>query len=594
MTTATSRMPAASCSGSPWNALWSMMIGFFMIMLDSTIVAIANPTIMAVLHVGYATVVWVTSAYLLGYVVVLLVAGRLGDRFGPKNLYLTGLAVFTAASMWCGLSGSAGALITARVVQGVGAGLLTPQTLSIITRTFPAARRGVAMSMWGATAGVASLVGPLAGGALVGGLGWEWIFFVNIPIGLLGLALAAWLVPVLPVRAQRFDLIGVALSGIGMFLLVFGLQEGQSAGWQPWIWAVLVAGVGFMSAFVYWQSLNRRAPLIPLEIFRDRDFSLCTVGVAITAFATTAMMLPLIFYAQSVCGLSPIRAALLIAPVAISSGVLAPFVGRIVDTSHPLPVVGFGFSALAIAMTWLSIEMRPDTPVWRLVLPFCVIGVGMAFVWSPLAATATRNLRPDQAGASSGVYNATRQLGAVLGSASMAAFMTSRISAEVPHPPDGAPGFGGEGGGLQLSEFARAPFSAAMSQSMLLPAFIALFGIVAALFLVGGMGATASRRLLSEEDHGQGDYEDEDEDFDDDDYVECILRREPDRWHRPDGEIPWAYGHSRGEPVDVPIDVVGNGSHIDSSPLMSTPSLLGSGRAEYRTHYLDDPHGPAR
>ena len=125
MTTATSRMPAASYSRSPWNALWSMMIGFFMIMLDSTIVAIANPTIMAVLHVGYATVVWVTSAYLLGYAVVLLVAGRLGDRFGPKNLYLTGLAVFTAASMWCGLSGSAGALITARVVQGVGAGLLT-------------------------------------------------------------------------------------------------------------------------------------------------------------------------------------------------------------------------------------------------------------------------------------------------------------------------------------------------------------------------------------------------------------------------------------------------------------------------------------
>ncbi|ORC06415.1 MFS transporter [Mycobacterium persicum] len=596
MTTATSRMPAASYSRSPWNALWSMMIGFFMIMLDSTIVAIANPTIMAVLHVGYATVVWVTSAYLLGYAVVLLVAGRLGDRFGPKNLYLTGLAVFTAASMWCGLSGSAGALITARVVQGVGAGLLTPQTLSIITRTFPAARRGVAMSMWGATAGVASLVGPLAGGALVGGLGWEWIFFVNIPIGVLGLALAAWLVPVLPVRTQRFDLIGVALSGIGMFLLVFGLQEGQSAGWQPWIWAVLVAGLGFMSAFVYWQSLNRRAALIPLEIFRDRDFSLCAVGVAVTAFATTAMMLPLIFYAQSVCGLSPIRAALLIAPVAISSGVLAPFVGRIVDTSHPLPVVGFGFSALAIAMTWLSIEMEPDTPVWRLVLPFCVIGVGMAFVWSPLAATATRNLRPDQAGASSGVYNATRQLGAVLGSASMAAFMTSRISAEMPPPPDGAPGFGGDGGGLQLPEFVRAPFSAAMSQSMLLPAFIALFGIVAALFLVGGMGATASRRLLSQQDHGDDygdDDQDADQDFDDDDdYVEYILQPEPDRWHRSDGEIPWAYGQSRGEPVDVPAEVVRNGSHVDSSPQTSTSSLLGSGQA-YRAHYLDDPHGPA-
>ncbi|VBA60663.1 DHA2 family efflux MFS transporter permease subunit [Mycobacterium attenuatum] len=592
MTTATSL--SRPSSANPWPALWAMIIGFFMIMLDSTIVTIANPTIMAVLHVGYATVVWVTSAYLLGYAVVLLVAGRLGDRFGPKNLYLIGLAVFTAASLWCGLAGSAGALITARVVQGVGAGLLTPQTLSIATRAFPPARRGVAMSLWGATAGVASLVGPLAGGALVSGLGWEWIFFVNVPIGVVGLALAAWLVPVLPVHAQRFDLIGVALSGVGIFLLVFGLQQGQSAGWQPWIWAVLVAGVGFMSAFVYWQSLGRRAPLIPLAIFRNRDFTLCTVGVAITAYATTAMMVPLIFYAQSVCGLSPFRAALLIAPVAITSGMLAPFVGRIVDAYHPLPVLGLGFSALAIAMTWLSIEMDPGTPVWRLVLPFCVIGVGMAFVWSPLAATATRNLRPEQAGASSGVYNATRQLGAVLGSASIAAFMTWRISAEMPPLPDGAPGFGGAGGGLQLPHFVRAPFSAAMSQSMLLPAFVALFGIVAALFLVGSTAAAASRRLLLQGDHGQGDLPDDDEDFedeDDDDYVEYILCREPGRRHQPDGELPWLYGQLRGAPDGVPGDVVGNGSHFDSAPQTSTPSLLSSGQPVYRTDYLGDSRG---
>ena len=192
-----------------------MMIGFFMIMVDSTIVAIANPTIMADLHTGYDAVVWVTSAYLLGYAVVLLVAGRLGDRFGPKNLYLIGLVVFTAASLWCGLSGSAAMLIAARVVQGVGAGVLTPQTLSTITRIFPPQRRGVAVSLWGATAGVASLVGPLAGGVLVDGLGWEWIFFVNVPIGIVGLALAVWLVPALPTQAHRFDLVGVALSGVG-------------------------------------------------------------------------------------------------------------------------------------------------------------------------------------------------------------------------------------------------------------------------------------------------------------------------------------------------------------------------------------------
>src|ERR1700741_3422171 len=171
----------AAHTGNPWSALWAMMIGFFMIMVDATIVAIANPTIMADLRIGYDAVVWVTSAYLLGYAVVLLVAGRLGDRFGPKNLYLLGLVVFTVASLWCGLSGSAAMLITARVVQGVGAGVLTPQTLTTITRIFPPERRGVAMSAWGATAGVATLVGPLAGGGLVESLGWQGIFFVNGP-----------------------------------------------------------------------------------------------------------------------------------------------------------------------------------------------------------------------------------------------------------------------------------------------------------------------------------------------------------------------------------------------------------------------------
>ncbi|MDP7724908.1 MFS transporter [Mycobacterium sp. TY814] len=525
MSTATSRVAGDSLSGSPWAALWAMMLGFFMIMLDSTIVAVANPTIMTALHIGYATVVWVTSAYLLGYAVVLLVAGRLGDRYGPKNLYVIGLVVFTFASVWCGLSGSAAMLIAARVVQGVGAGLLTPQTLSMLTRIFPANHRGSAMSMWGATAGVASLVGPLAGGTLVDGLGWQWIFFVNVPVGVVALALAIWLIPVLPFRTQRFDLIGVALSGVGMFLLVFGLQEGESADWKPWIWAVLVAGVGFMTAFIYWQSVNRRAPLVPLNMFADRDFSLCNIGVAIISFATTAMMLPLTFYAQSVCGLSPTRSALLIAPVAISSGLLAPLVGLIIDRVHPVPVLGFGFSALAISMTWLAMELEPGTPVWRLVLPFVGIGVGMAFVWSPLAATATRNLPIEQAGAGSGVYNATRQLGAVLGSAGMAAFMTWRINAEM---PGGAGVSNGEEAALQLPSFVREPFSAAMSQSMLLPAFIALFGIVASLFLVGAVSSALSRREVDDL-AGYALADESDDDLDDDDgYVEYILRREPD------------------------------------------------------------------
>lgn len=562
-------------SQNPWNALWAMMIGFFMIMVDSTIVAIANPTIMAHLRIGYDAVVWVTSAYLLGYAVVLLVAGRLGDRFGPKNLYLIGLVVFTAASVWCGLSGSAAMLIAARVVQGVGAGVLTPQTLSIITRIFPPERRGVAVSLWGATAGAASLVGPLAGGVLVDWLGWEWIFFVNVPIGIVGLALAFWLVPVLPTQSHRFDLAGVALSGVGMFLIVFGLQQGQAAHWEPWIWAMIVAGVGFMTAFVYWQSLNTREPLIPLVMFADRDFSLCNVGVAIISFGATAMMLPLTFYAQAVCGLSPTRSALLIAPMAIANGVLAPFVGKMVDKYHPRPVLGFGFSVLATSLTWLSFEMSPDTPIWRLVLLFFAIGVGMAFVWSPLTATATRHLPPQLAGASSAVYNSVRQLGAVLGSAGMAAFMTARIGAEMPTQQPG--GAFGDDGGLQLPAFLRDPFAAAMSQSVLLPAFIALFGIIAAVFLIG----FTPRVNKGDREHGNALGSDggvvEDDDYDDDEYVEFVLLREPETAPPPGAAVERApeaesdTGRIAGR-VEHPLPPPAEGWHSD--PVDSWHSLL--------------------
>jgi EmrB/QacA subfamily drug resistance transporter len=596
---------------SPWNALWAMMIGFFMIMLDATIVAVANPTIMTDLRISYDAVIWVTSSYLLGYAVVLLVAGRLGDRFGTKNLYLIGLVTFTLASLWCGLSGSAAMLIAARVVQGVGAGVLTPQTLSTITRIFPPERRGAAMSVWGATAGVASLVGPLAGGVLVDSLGWEWIFFVNLPIGVVGVALAVWLVPALPTRAHRFDLPGVGLSAAGVFAIVFGLQQGQSAGWAPWIWAVIVAGIGLLATFVYWQSVNPREPLIPLDIFGDRNFSLCNVGAAIIAFTTTAMMLPMMFYAQAVCGLSPTRSALLIAPMAIASGVLAPFVGMIIDRFPPLPVLGFGFSMLAIGLTWLSFEMAPGTPIWRLALAFGALGVGMAFVWAPLTATATRNLPPRLAGASSGVYNTTRQLGAVLGSAGMAAFMTSRIGAQLPpggHTPTGA-------GTLRMPAFLREPFAAAMSQSILLPAFIALFGVIAALFLVDVISSPATREQRTPEsrDTASGGYDGDD---DGDNYVEYILRREADI--RADD----AEGNAGPPPPDgpvsapraVPIGFAHNGFHVDhthdrrrsrpvgqfsparrptGSPGTRAPHRLAQGEPPRNKHHRAGPEDPA-
>src|SRR6478735_6374284 len=194
----------------PWPALFALCLGFFMILVDTTIVSVATPAIIADLHADVNDVVWVSSAYLLAYAVPVLITGRLGDRFGPKNIYLIGLTVFTLASLWCGLTGSVEMLIAARVVQGLGASMITPQTMAIITRIFPAARRGTAMGLWGATAGVATLVGPILGGVLVDGLGWEWIFFINVPVGIFGLFLAARLVPTLPTNNHRFDWLGVA------------------------------------------------------------------------------------------------------------------------------------------------------------------------------------------------------------------------------------------------------------------------------------------------------------------------------------------------------------------------------------------------
>ena len=459
----------------PWPALFALCLGFFMILVDTTIVSVATPAIIEDLDAGVNDVVWVTSAYLLAYAVPVLITGRLGDRYGPKNLYMTGLVVFTLASLWCGLTGSIEWLIIARVVQGLGASMMTPQTMAIITRIFPAARRGLAMALWGATAGVASLVGPIVGGLLVDGAGWEWIFFVNVPVGAVGLVLAYRLVPRLETRSHRFDWLGVALSGVGMFLLVFGIQEGHQESWSTSIWAMIAAGLVVFVIFVYWQSRNPAEPLVPLRVFRDRNFSLANVTISVMGFMVTALLIPYMLYAQLVRGLSPTRAALTLVPMAVMSILLARPVGLLTDRVHPRLILGFGFSALSVSMLWLSHEMTPSSEIWQLLLPMTLLGIGSAAIWAPNTATATRNLPVELAGAGAGVYNATRQVGAVLGSAAIAVFMDARLSAQGLHfsPSQG-------GGTGQLPAQVLAPFSNAMSEAILLPTAIVVAGLVAA------------------------------------------------------------------------------------------------------------------
>ncbi|MEV1294611.1 DHA2 family efflux MFS transporter permease subunit [Pseudonocardia sp. NPDC049635] len=468
---------------SPWPALWALVIGFFMILVDATIVTVATPALLAAFGTDVNTVVWVTSAYLLAYAVPLLVTGRLGDRFGPKNVYLAGLTVFTLASLWCGLTATIGELIVARVAQGLGAALMTPQTMAVITRTFPAAQRGRAMSLWGAVAGVATLAGPVLGGVLVGGLGWEWIFFVNVPFGVLAFVAVWYLVPALQTSSRRFDLVGVVLSATGVFLLVFGIQEGQRYDWGPIVgpvpvWTLIVAGAAVLVVFVWWQSRTRAEPLVALALFRDRNFSLANIAICTVGFATTAQGFPLMIYAQNVRGFSPSEAALLLVPLAVLSGALAPWTGRLTDRIHPRLIGGFGMATFVIGLLWLAAVMTPDTPVWQLLLPISLLGISSSCVWAPISTSATRNLPMAQAGSGSGVYNTTRQVGAVLGSASIAVLMEARIAALVPGlalSPDAAAAAG------SLPDQAREPFATAMAQSVLLPAAVVAVGLVAVL-----------------------------------------------------------------------------------------------------------------
>ena len=446
----------------PFRALWALMVGLFLIVVDSTVVAVANPALKDEYDTDYGSVFWVTSGYLLAFAALLLVGGRLGDRFGPKYVYVIGLAIFSAASVWCGLSESIGMLTLARVVQGAGAALLAPQIFTTITRMFPLERRGVAMSVWGATTGMGLFAGPILGGVLLDQIGWRWIFFGSAPIGVIGLVLAVWLVPALPGRHLHMDPLGVLLSGAGIFLIVFGLQESERENWSPAIWFAIAAGLTLTAVFFGWQAVNPREPLIPLRLVMDRNFLLSNGGIATVSFAFVAFVIPLMIFLQEACGLSAVGAALLTAPMAVATVVLAPVVGKLVDRVHPRPIVIAGFAMLTVALLWLALEMSRTSaaaPMWRLLPPLAGVGVAGAFTWEPLAVIASRALPPELAGAGSALCNTARQLGAALSSASVAA----------------------------------------LSQSMLLPVCAAALGGLIAMFIVTRERGTAAPVLLGDD-----------------------------------------------------------------------------------------------
>mgnify|MGYP001941228056 FL=1 len=467
----------SASQSSPWPALWSMMVGFFMILVDSTIVAVAIPAIAESLNATYNGVIWVNSAYLLAYAVPLLITGRLGDRFGPKRLYMLGLAVFTVSSLACGLAGSVGVLIAARAFQGLGGAMLTPQTMSVMIRTFSPTQRGSAMGVWGAVAGVATIVGPLLGGIFVDLGGWEWIFIINVPFGIIGLLLAWKNVPKLELTARRLDWLGVALSAVGMFCLIFGIQEGSNFNWDVRAIGLIVIGVVFIAAFIMWQARTTRDALVPLSLFADRNFALASAAITTVGFAVSTFAIPLMIYVQRVQNFSPTVSALLLLPSGLVSGALSGFIGKQTNTHDPKPfaITGLAVTSISIfATVWITDPQI--SPYWMLLISV-FYGLGNSMIWGPLSMIATRNLDPALAGAGSSVYNTVRQVGAVIGSAAVAAAMSSQLALRLGSDAAGHSETG------PLPEFLHEPFAEAMSVALLLPAGVLVLGVaVAAMF----------------------------------------------------------------------------------------------------------------
>jgi EmrB/QacA subfamily drug resistance transporter len=401
---------------------------------------------------------------------------------------MIGLVIFTLSSAWCGLTGTLGLgigwLIAARVVQGLGASMMSPQTMTVIARIFPPQRRGGAMALWGSTAGVAGLVGPILGGVLIDAAGWEWIFLINVPIGILTVILVARLVPKLQTHTHTFDWVGVALSAVGLFCGVFAIQEGETYHWGTItglisVPALLVVGALLLAVFVWWQWRQKGEPLVPLSLFSDRNFSVSSIAITTVGFSITAMIFPFMIYAQVVRGLNPTHAALLMAPQALASIVMAPIAGRLVDRVHPRYLASAGLLGQAATIFWLSRVMTPDSATWQILLPALFLGISSSFVWGTLSTGANRNLPPQSAGSGSGVYYTVRQVGAVIGSAAIAVLMESRIAAHLP----GAQGPSlSQGTTVVLPQFVKTGLSAALSDAMVLPAAVLLVAFFATLF----------------------------------------------------------------------------------------------------------------
>jgi len=414
---------------------WTLAVSslaIFMVSLDNLVVTNALTSIREDLGASLEALEWTVNGYTLAFAVFLLTGAALGDRFGRRRTFLAGLAIFTGASAAAALAPSTGALIAARAVQGLGAAILAPLSLTLLSTAAPAEKRGLALGVWSGISGLAVALGPLVGGAVIEGMSWQWIFWVNVPVGLALAPLAASRLEESHGPSARLDLTGLALASAGLLGVVFGVVRGNPAGWgSTEVVVSIAAGAALLVAFVAWE-LRARAPMLPMRLFRSRQFA-ATNGVSLAmTFGIFGSIFLLAQFFQTVQGYSPLEAGLRTLPWTGMPMFVAPVAGILSDRLGSRPLMSAGLFMQAIAIAWIALVSEPDTAYGVLVPAFVLGGAGMALVFAPAANAVLGAVRPEEAGQASGANNAIRELGGVLGVAVLAAVFTGAGGFEPP------------------------------------------------------------------------------------------------------------------------------------------------------------------
>jgi EmrB/QacA subfamily drug resistance transporter len=410
-------------------AVWAVIItglALFMASLDNLVVSTALPVIRVHLHAGLSGLEWTVNAYTLTFAVLLLSAAALGERFGRRRVFVTGIALFTASSAAAALAPSIGVLIAARALQGAGGAMIMPLSLTLLSAAVRPERRNAALGIWGAIGGCAVAIGPLVGGAVTSGWAWQYIFWLNVPVGLLLLPLARWRLSESRGAAAPLDLAGVALVSTGLFGVVLGLVRGNAHGWtSASVLASFVVGTLLLASFVAWE-LHVEHPMLDIRLFAHRGFTAVNLTALLFSFGMFGSIFFLTQFLQTVQGYSPLDAGIRVLPWTAITMVLAPGVGQLAERWGGKRLVVAGLALQATGLAWLASILTPTTPYGDMVAPFVICGIGMTLFFVPLASVVLGTLPKALEGVASGANAAFRELGGVLGIAVLGAVFSSR------------------------------------------------------------------------------------------------------------------------------------------------------------------------